>query len=237
MRKRIVALLLAIMTVAAFSACGKKGGETANGGETEDSSTLAQMEPANATKTLVEKYGSIVITSVDADGYESKTCMQTTEGGYNLIIQDDSGVEIAMTPKGNFILTSDGESSVDLYEDEAAYAERKEEIITAPVYSHNSSEEVVEETEEGGKTTVLAVLRMTSSTDGYEEFKNLWGIDDEEFDYYNQYVVDTETLEILESSSYCELSTGKRELNHTTITHGEALELSDAMKKLIENSK
>lgn len=237
MKKRVLALFLAVFTVFAFSACGKKDGANSGEKETAENSILAQMETANATKTLVEKYDSILLVTADRDGNEVSTCMQVTEGGYNLMIQDYTGAEIAMTPKGNFVLTSDGESNVDLYEDEAAYEARKEEIITAPIYSYNPGEEVVEETEDGGKKTVLALLHMDASTDGYEEFKNMWGIEDEEFDYYTEYVIDSQTLEIMESTSYCELSTGRIDLNHVVIKHGEALEMSEDMIALIENAK
>ena len=239
MKKRFLALVLAVLTVLAFAACGKKGEDEQKGGEAEtaDNSILAQMEPANATKTLVDKYESILMVSKDRDGNETSTCMQVTDGGYNLIMKDYTGAEIAMTPKGNFVLTSDGESNANLYESEADYEARRDEIISAPIYTYSPDETVVEEKEEGDKKTVLTMRHMDNTADGYEELKNLWGIDDETFDYYNQYVIDSKTLEILESEAYCEISTGRIDINHVTIAHGEVLEMSEGMAELIENAK
>lgn len=249
MKKKIFALFMIGILTFPIAGCGgeKENPETSNGTVSvtampvlDDNNVLEVMESANSLDTLLEKYGSITFYVVDRSGRENVVHLKEVEGGYNYYILDATGVEYLSNPQGQYIVTSDGESQAALCESEADYEILREEALASVrsgMYQYNEQEKVsaIEEQEE--TTTVTSVFRMTDGVAGYSEFKSVWGIDDEEFDYVNVYVLDRETLEIQETFSYCELSTGRVENGTISITYGESIEYSDDLKACMESAK
>ena len=232
MTKKLIAILLAVLCTISLFACGKSDDKAFD--EQKAKEILKEMETANEPKALIEKYTSFEIDATDQDGSLSKTSWEAKDGGYMMLMQVGNGSEAAMTPKGNFIRTPDGESVMVPYQDPSEYESLKDQMISAPFYAYSEEEEVVEFQEENGKTTILTVRHMDKTSSGFQTLQTTYGITDETFDYYNQYVVDSETKELQESSAYFELSTGRKDIDHKTVLYGASVTVSDEMQALMD---
>ena len=239
MTKKLIAILLAVLCTISLFACGKKDKENAGNQATETQQNgisesdeqkakevLKEMEAANDLQALVEKYTSVESDETDQDGNLSKRGWEAVDGGYMILIQSVDGSEAVTTPKGNFFLAPDGESGTALNQDPS-----ENETLNDRIFECSEEEEIVEYKEENGTVTILTVQHMDKSSSGFDA---TYGITDDSFDRYHQYIADSETKELQEFSEYFELSTGRLDAKHQTVTYGSSLTVSDELKALID---
>ncbi len=240
--KKIFALLLVAILALSFAGCGEtpQAPESEPAQEVLGSGILKDMESANNFDLLMEKYGAITLTAIGRGGGEYCVHLEEVDGGYRYFTSDATGVEYAVTPEGQFMVTSDGESQGLLFksdEERDTLMVGAQDAVRGSLYHNNTTEQVVSQEEKDGKIVVTTKAHMTSEIDGYLEFKSAWGIDDEEFDFYNEYTLDKETLQMEENLGYCELSTGRIECGKAIYTYGQGYEMSDELKACMESTK